>query len=122
MILLEPEVVFRVGEAFSELDRLLEGCGCQSAAFITAWNPYSIPKSDAENHQAQRRLIGDLDALGARVIPGCGRDATGEWPPEDSVLALGFNLEDSMDFGRRFGQNAIVFIEANKEPRLILLR
>ncbi len=63
-----------------------------------------------------------MDALRAHVIPGYGRDPTGEWPPEDSVLALGFNLEDSMDFGRRFGQNAVVFIEVNKEPRLILLR
>jgi len=55
-------------------------------------------------------------------MEGVGKDATGQWPAERSVLALGLDLETSKEIGRHFEQNAIVWSSSDAVPALILLR
>ena len=105
-----------VGQPCAGVDALMRAAGCRSAAFITAWNPWSRLTPDASNAAAQQALESELHALGCRLLPGEGHDAAGAWPSERSVLALGLGAVQGLDLARRWGQNAFVWIEAPGAP------
>jgi len=116
-----PALILRVDEENPELDTFLVREGKQSAAFISGWNPYSEPKSQEENELAHRALMDDLRQCGYNVIEGEGRGRVGDWPAEQSVLAIGIDRAVSEEVGRRFQQNAIVFHELGKPSELLAL-
>jgi len=116
-----PGLILRVDEENPELDTFLVREGKQSAAFISGWNPYSEPKSQEENELAHRALMDDLRQCGYNVIEGEGRGRVGDWPAEQSVLAIGIDRAVSEEVGRRFQQNAIVFHELGKPTELLAL-
>lgn len=118
----EWPLVLRIGQPNARLASLYRAHSAETAAVLTAWNPYSEAKPDAENHAAQVRLISDLDRLGLRHQPGRGTDPTGKWPPEESHLILGLDLTTAKSLGERFGQNGFVWVSADATPTLILLR
>jgi putative PIN family toxin of toxin-antitoxin system len=111
--------VLRVGERNSALEQLLDKHGAASAAFVTAANPRGEAQSHAANEAAMRRLCA---SLAWPALAGEGRDPQGSWSPEPSVLVLGISREDAAALGRRFEQNAIVFVEKADAPELVLLR
>ena len=117
----EWPLVLRVGLPSESLTALYRTHSVQTAAVLTAWNPYSEPRPDAENHAAQTRLVSELDRLGLPHQPGHGADPTGEWLPEDSRLVLGLDLEVATSLGIRFGQNGFVWTRADAVPHLVLL-
>ena len=49
------------------------------------------------------------------------RDPVKQFPPEKGLLVLGIQKADAMAIGRILGQNAIVFIEKNRPPELVVL-
>jgi hypothetical protein len=113
----------RVGAESAELGALMRARGIEGAAYLTAYNPWSLPRGTAENDAAQRALEAGLAALGCTLLPGAGHDPSGHWPPEPSVLALGLSLERAIDAARRWGQNAFVWIDRAGEPcRLVFTR
>ncbi|MFT6775357.1 MAG: hypothetical protein ACJA1L_003078, partial [Paracoccaceae bacterium] len=67
-----PPVVARIGEAPASLDALLRAHAVTSAAFITAFNPFSHPFDNDANARAQARLVSALQAGGHAMIPGLG--------------------------------------------------
>jgi hypothetical protein len=93
-----------------------------SSAVLTAWNPHSEHRSDAENEIAQAELISEIDRLALRHRPGHGTDPSGKWPPEPSRLVLGLDSETAGSLGRQFGQNGVVWVAHNAIPELLLLR
>lgn len=118
----ERPLVLHIGELNVQLAALYQEHATDRAAVLTAWNPYSEPQSDAQNHAAQAQLISELDRLGLRHEPGHGADPTGLWPPEDSRLVLGLDYAVATSLGNRFGQNGFVWAAADANPTLILLR
>lgn len=116
--------VLKIGRASAELQGLYAQTGAASALFITAFNPEGALASDAANAQAHERLRGDLVAL--RVAhaqgEGVGTDADEDWPAEKSFLALGIERSRAEELGRRYGQDAVVWADADGVPRLLLLR
>jgi hypothetical protein len=112
----------KIGHASSPLQHLYEEYDCSSAAFITAWNAYSVAATDADNEAAQARLEGRLTAGSIPFISGIGEDAAGEWPGEPSVLALGIDLDAAKTIGIEFRQNAIVWVGEDAVPQLVMLR
>lgn len=74
------------------------------------------------NATAHARLGAELAAAGYRVVEGAGEDPEGRWPAERSYLVLGMALEAAKEIGRRYGQNAIVWVGADAAPELLLLR
>jgi hypothetical protein len=74
-------LILRVGQRNHELAALYQKYAVSTAAVLTAWNPYSEARSDAENETAQRDLISEIDRLSLRHEPGHGADPTGKWPP-----------------------------------------
>lgn len=115
----------RVGRAHPELDALLEATGRRSWAFLTAWNPGSQSLSQEENEERQGALTALLAATPgegdepALLLPGRGRGLAGDWPPEESVLALGLPVLTALDLARRFGQNALLAGQRGGTARLV---
>ena len=91
----------------------------QSSAFVSAWNPRSMPASTADNDAAHRRLLGLLQVAGYAVIEGWGRDRRGAWPAERSLLVLGIAAEQAQRLAADFGQNALLYAGADAIPRLL---
>lgn len=118
----EWPLVLQIGQPNARLAALYLAQSAETAAVLTAWNPYSEAKPDAENHAAQARLIFSLNQLGLRHQPGHGADPTGKWHPEDSRLILGLDLATAASLGKKFGQNGFVWASADATPTLILLR
>jgi hypothetical protein len=115
----ESEIVIRIGELCPALDQLLEENAAASWAFLTAWNPYSQQLADEENATRQILLLEELRSRGTTFFPGAGIDANGEWPPEESVLTIGIELDEATALAKRFEQNAIVFGWLGEPPRLV---
>ncbi len=118
----DPAFVLRIDQASAELLAMYQAHGVGNAAFLTAWNPGSRRLSEDVNGVAQASMEAELCADGLTLIAGVGVDPTGKWPGEPSVLVLGITLERAQSIGREFGQNAIVWMDHDGVPRLVLLR
>lgn len=114
--------VLKIGHASPELARWLKLKRTDRAAFITAWNPLGEPTPDAENHAAQHKLLARIKAEGMPYLDGEGRDPTGQWPGESSLLVFGISLEAARKLASEFRQNGIVYAGRDATPQLILLR
>ena len=117
----EPPFTLNVGKVSEELKVLLKQKRVDSAAFITAWNPYSKSLSDEENQSRNEQLKNELIIRSLKFIDGFGQDPLGQWDGEDSFLVLGIELEASKKLGVQFEQNAIIWSDNDAVPKLILL-
>jgi hypothetical protein len=116
------QITLRIGRRDASVDRLLVRMRVATAAFVTAWNPFSRVLSDGMNRARQARLEADLRSRGLRYLRGEGRGMTGNWPPEESAMIFNLSRQDAGWLGRRWGQNAIVYVRLNRAPELIMLR
>jgi hypothetical protein len=117
-----PGFVLRIDVPSPELLALHRRHQVSASAFITAWNPHSR-RVDAEENAARQQALADaLRASGFACLPGIGQHPSGDWPGEDSLLALGPTLDEAQALGDQFEQNAIVWAGDDAVPRLILLR
>jgi hypothetical protein len=111
----------RVDAPSSQLAALMRRHGVATAAYLTACNPRSVRVPDAVNRSANDALRLALVRADAFTFDGEAVDPTGEWPPEPSFLALGISAPAATELGVRFGQNAMLFAEADAMPRLVWL-
>jgi hypothetical protein len=113
-------------DQYSEpLSQLFNASGHRCAAFLTACNPFGVrqdPESNRAACAALRNRLNEYISPSDRVIQGAGCDPSGGWPPEESFLVLGLDLEAARVLGREFRQNAILWASPDAIPRLILLR
>jgi hypothetical protein len=117
---LEPVAfTMKIGRRSPELEDLYRRTGAKTATVITAWNPRSEKKTVAENAAAQARLIADLEAAGLAHLPALGADPKGDWKSEVSLLVLDAMKETVETLGRKYGQNCIVWVEADAVPSLL---
>ena len=116
------EFTLRVDQYSETLLELLRSTKKKSGTFVTAYNPLGRARDSKANETANQRLSEYLRSLGARVIDGAGADPTGEWQPEPSFLALGIDLAAAQRIGKLYKQDAIIWIDSDAVPRLILLR
>ncbi len=115
-------LLLRVDVASTALQAIHERCGVTCSAFMTAWNPRSVPQSAEQNAAANQELQRRLAALGLQCWPGHGRDPRGEWPAEVSLFVPGLGLAAASLHGRQFGQNAILYAAQDAVPRLVWLQ
>ena len=90
------------------VDQKAEGLPDVPWAYITAWNPRSVPQTEAVNRKKQSELEMRLNSMGIRCIFCAASDSTQAWPDEEGVLALGLEREAALELGREFDQNAIL--------------
>nr|WP_309504437.1 DUF3293 domain-containing protein [uncultured Roseovarius sp.] len=115
----EP-LTLRIGEACAECDALMGARKAATAAYLTAWNPYSQRQSKAANARAQENLAAELAVESIAVLPGEGVGRIGDWPPEPSLFALGISRDKADSLARKYQQNAFVWIERGKAAELVL--
>lgn len=104
------------------LSQLLKTTNHRCAVFITAYNPFSQPKTPEENLISHARLQLALKQYSNLIIDSVSSDPHEQWAAEYGFLALGVDLKTAKALGKQFKQNAIVWIGAEAIPRLILLR
>jgi len=114
-----PGIIIRVGEPNPALYELMGEA--KSAAFITAANPKSEPRSAEDNQFLVAALHAYVEAAGYAFLEGEGRDPKGEWAAEPSALILDIERAKAVKLGRAFEQNAIVFCERGKPPELVVV-
>ena len=116
------DIVLTIGQRSDRLAALFADKGVNCGAFLTAYNPRGALQPDAANHLAHAQLATQLEQLGHAVIEGSGSEKGTDWPAEMSYFALGLALEPAKAMGTHFDQDAIVWVGADAEPQLILLR
>ena len=116
------ELPIRVGEKSRQVDQLLFRSKARTAVFITAWNPFSLQRGKQTNEQAHRRLAAALRLQRTPYLEGKGCGADGNWTLERSVLAFRVALRSAARLGRRFRQNAVIFVSYGKPAELLMLR
>jgi hypothetical protein len=101
----------RVGEPARDVEAYWPA---QRYGFITAWNPASVPHSDAANETANVALVARLDAIGAKRQPAHAFDKEGQWGEAGWLVA---DIEESMlDLLAREFRQAGVLAWAFGEP------
>ena len=116
----EGKIVLKVGKVSPELVKILKKNGVNCAAFLTAYNPHSQQLELTANQLSQAKLIEELHAQHIDCLLGEGRDDSGDWLAESSVLALGISLQKAEMLALQFKQNAFVWI--NNLDGLVSLR
>ena len=116
------EIVLKVNQSNRELSALMKGSGVKSAAFLTAYNPFSQELTFEENQLRHGRLAAAVNSLGLEFFPGEGRDDSGRWPSERSILVLGIEFEDAEYLADEYGQNAFIWIETDQGDARLHLR
>jgi hypothetical protein len=117
----ESEIIIHIGEVSLDLKRLMLAKQSHAAAFISAHNPYSEILEESENIKRHNDLLNDLKTLGFDTVLGEGRDKQGQWLGEASLLIFNISRTLAESLGNQYGQNAIVWIEADAIPQLVLL-
>ena len=118
----DPVFVLQIGKRSNEIARNFELTGKDGATFITAENSFSQAASAEENAANQANLYKDLAATDAVIMEGAGQGEDPAWPAEASYLAIGISREQACELGRKYQQNAIVWIGPDAVPELVLLR
>jgi len=111
----------RVGEQNAAIATLFKNHDVSGATFITAHNPASLQLGSVHNELADRALRQDLRGLAKVVFPGEGGDPGGLWPPEQSLLAAGIDRSEAEMLARRYGQYAVLWVDAEGHVSLVEL-
>lgn len=118
IINVSPEVRVRVGDRSTDLARLLHRHGAQSAIVVTAFNPFSAELSIDINRLRQLHLHQGLEQRGLRSLDAEGRDPSGQWAPEPSLLVLDASSEQAEQMMVSYQQHAIVGMTAEGDVTL----
>ncbi len=108
----DRDIVLRVGKANPELATLMRSYEVTTAAYLTAFNPFSSVASSQENALNQSALIADIQSLGVKYVLGEGRDTANLWSSEASALALGISFQSAELLAERYQQNAFLWISS----------
>ena len=114
------DIKLEVGKVNKELSNILKDKNLTTAAFLTAYNPYSEIKSVSENEKSQIDLEEDIKNLGPEFYDGDGHDPDGIWSPEKSILILGISQQQAEILSDKYRQNAFIWL--NTVDALVSLR
>ena len=117
-----PSFVLKIGMHSPELESIYKTSHKHTAAFITAFNPYSQELSNKENRDRNHKLEELIQSLDFDYIHGEGKCGDGDWDGEMSFLIFGINENQASEIGKEFEQNAIVWCDKDAIPQLVLLK
>lgn len=115
----ESSFAMHIGQPCPELEELMYNRNALSAAFITAWSPFSQNLPAKENQARQDELKANLKKRGLICIDGIGKHPSNKWPGEVSVLVLGLDLEAAKSLARHYEQHAFVWAAGDGVPELV---
>jgi hypothetical protein len=112
-------VSIRIGQMDERLEGILKKHGCNEWAFITAYNPFSVPLKEDVNAMRHLQLLRDVSSF--TFFEGEGVGEYPAWKPEKSLLILGLNRESAIELRLKYVQNAIVLGRKGEAAELIPL-
>ena len=115
----KPEFTLNIGQASEQLKQFLNSHKVTSAAFVTAYNPFSQQLSNDENSARQENLVKEIQSRGLSLFQGLGQHPNHQWQGEPSVLILGIAFEAAKKLARTYEQNAFVWCDEACTPQLI---
>ncbi len=115
----EDPFAMHIGQPCPELKKLMAEHNALSAAFITAWNPFSQNLPAEENNSRQEELNATLKKRGLICIDGIGKHPRNNYPGEVSVLVLGLDLGAAEALARHYEQHAFVWAARDGVPGLV---
>lgn len=109
----------RTDQASETLRCWLETAGVSAFAVLTAHNPGSVKYSLEANSERQSAM--EVVLLEKHYEPYAGENLADDasWPVEESCFVTDMALSDAKALAAKFGQNAIVYGEADGIPRLV---
>lgn len=114
-----PPMVIKIGIKNQDLNDLLISANVTSWAYITAFNPFSNSLSKEENLKRHNELKVKISNYKFFEGEGVGEDKS--WEPEVSFLIIGIPINEAIEIGEFYEQNAIVVGEINGVPQLKML-
>jgi len=117
-----PSFILKISMHSPELESIYKTSHKHTAAFITAFNPYSQELSSQENKDRNHKLEKLIQSLGFDYIHGEGKCGDGDWDGEKSFLIFDISQEQASEIGKEFEQNAIVWCDKDAIPHLLLLK
>ena len=117
-----PSFILKIGIHSAELESIYKTSHKYTAAFITAFNPYSQELSNQENKDRNHKLEELIQSLHFDYIHGEGKCGNDDWDGEESFLIIGISKEQASEIGKQFEQNAIVWCNKDAIPQLLLLK
>jgi hypothetical protein len=115
----ENPFTLKVGQYSEELNSIIKKSKYSSAAFLTAYNPYSQQLSNAENVARQEQLKIEITKRGLTTIEGIGQHPSNQWPGEPSLLIIGLSKAAAATLARQQEQNAFLWCDETSIPQLI---
>ena len=119
-LLERADIVLRVGKFNPELLNLFDEFETKTAAFVTAWNPFSNPLPMAENQKHNQKLLFWIQEHGLTCFEGVGEGDDGRWPGEESYLIIGIDRTQALELGKLFNQNAVIWVGSSAVPELLI--
>lgn len=116
-----PTFTMRVGQPCPDLAQLLKDRDMQSAAFMSACNPYGSSYGLLDNQKRQQALIGELDRHQVAYLFGESHHPSEVGPGLPCSLVLNIPIDAAKRLGSRFGQNAVLWCGIDAVPHLVLL-
>ena len=117
-----PSFILKIDIHSPELESIYKTSHKHTAAFITAFNPYSQELSTQENKDRNHKLEELIQSFHFDYIHGEGKCGDGDWDGEESFLIFGISENQASEIGKEFEQNAIVWCDKDAIPQLILLK
>jgi len=118
----KPAFIIKINQYSADLESLYVLHHKNTAAFITAFNPYSQALDLNENHKRNDSLKEAIELLELSYTKGDGRCGENNEVGEESFLIIGISKEQSIQLGTESEQNAIVFCDKDAIPQLLLLK
>jgi hypothetical protein len=114
-----PECLLNIGQFYDPLLKLMRFHKVSTAAFVTAYNPYSQQLSKHENFERQESLVKEAQSRCLNLVQGLGQHPDHKWEGEPSLFILGIALESAKKLARTYEQNAFVWCDESCIPQLI---
>ena len=115
----DTEIIINIAKKNIDLINLFKDKNLISASIITAYNPFSKIMTEEQNLSAQLQLKKMIEDSNLSYLDAIGQDIKKEWPGEPSFFIENISKENAIKLGRKFNQNAIVWVDKNLIPELI---
>ena len=113
------DTLLNIGKPSPKAAALLQEFDPAGGLFITAWNPLGKELTLEDNQKASQNLKAELLIRGLNVIDGYGVSKDGKWR-EDSFFTYPIDEETSLKLCCDFSQNAVVYVNSNGLPELLI--
>lgn len=109
----------KVGAPYPPLDRYLEEHGHSALCIITSDNPESEIRTPEANSSSFGQLVREISEEGYHFLFGVNRDPVGFFPEERTLWVFDMSSISGIEYGRRYGQNAIISYTSAEFGKLI---